>query len=146
MIMLFHFVDSADVGVIQGRGGAGFALKSAERSLVTYELLWQEFQSDPASQADVFRFVHHTHAAAAQLTKHLVVSNRLADEGAVLGRFLMGDVLYPTLKRGFFQEIAQSPVRAQQGLDFLGQQIVASASLIQESFLLFRWQTHCRLQ
>src|SRR5580658_3529709 len=101
MIMLFHFVDSADVGVIQGRGGAGFALKSAKHSLVAYELLRQEFQSDPTSQADVFRFVHHTHATAAQLTKHLVVCNRLADEGAVRGRFRPDDVLYPTLERGF---------------------------------------------
>src|SRR6202041_2644104 len=119
MIMLFHFVDRADVWVIQGRGGAGFARKPPERSLVAYQLLWQEFQSAPASKTYVFRFVNHAHAAASQSPKHLVVCNCLADEVAVARRFRLGNVLYPPIERGFFEEIAQFPVRAQQGPDLL---------------------------
>src|SRR5580692_1242920 len=120
MIMLFHFVDRADVGVIQGRGGASFARKPPECSLVTYQLFWQEFQSDPASKTYVFRFVNHAHTAASESPKHLVVCNGLADEVAIARRFRPVNVLHPPSERGFFQEIAQFPVRAQQGLDLLG--------------------------
>ncbi len=62
----FNRMDGADVGVVERRGGACFALKSLHRGRIVGQFLGQELQRDAATQLDVFRLVHHTHAAAAQ--------------------------------------------------------------------------------
>ena len=52
--------------MVQRGSGLGFPLKASERMLIFGDILWQEFQSDEAVQAGIFRLVHHTHTAAAE--------------------------------------------------------------------------------
>jgi hypothetical protein len=40
----------------------------------------QEFQGNPASQADIFRLVHGTHPSAADLANQAIVRNDLSDQ------------------------------------------------------------------
>ena len=46
--MLAHFVEGADVRVVQGTGSTGFPLESAEGVRVLGEVLGQKFQCDNA--------------------------------------------------------------------------------------------------
>ena len=79
--VLADFVDGANVGVIEGRSGARFALESLQRLVVLRQFLGQEFQRDEAAELDVFRLVHHTHPAAAEFFNDLIVRDRFADHG-----------------------------------------------------------------
>ena len=80
VLVLVDRVDGTDIGVIQGRGGSGLALESLERGLVLGEVGGQELQRDLAAEARILGLIHHSHAAAAELTGHRVVGNGLADE------------------------------------------------------------------
>jgi hypothetical protein len=75
------FMDGADVGVIQRRGGAGFTLEAFERLRVGGDVRGKEFESDEAAKLDVFGLVNNAHAAAAQLVDDAVVGDGLADHG-----------------------------------------------------------------
>ncbi len=72
-VVLVNFMDGADVGVVEGSGGAGFAQEAFERLAVAGELFGQELESDEAAELGVFGLVDHTHATAAQLFQHAVV-------------------------------------------------------------------------
>ena len=74
-----HFEDSADVGVVQGRGGARLAPETTESLGVVNHIVRQEFQGDEAVEFGVFGFVDHTHAAAAELLNDAIVRDGLAD-------------------------------------------------------------------
>ncbi len=71
--VLANLVDGADVGVVEGGGGAGFAQETFERLTVAGEVLGQELESDEAAELGVFGLVDHTHAAAAELFHDTVV-------------------------------------------------------------------------
>ncbi len=73
------FVDGADVGMIQRRGGAGFALEALERLRVGGDFGRKEFESDEASQLDVFGLVDDAHATAAEFVDDAVVGDGLAN-------------------------------------------------------------------
>ena len=64
-ILLPDFMNSADVGVIQDRDGLRLALESGKRLRISGNIIGQELERDKATQAGVFRFVDHTHPAAA---------------------------------------------------------------------------------
>ena len=72
------FVDRANVRMIERGGSLGFALKTAEGLRVLGKVLGQKFQSDGASELEVFRLVDDTHAARAQRPEHAIVRNGLA--------------------------------------------------------------------
>jgi len=72
----------ADVGVIQGGGGASFAAEAFESLWILGDVVGKEFESDEAAEGDVFGFVDHTHSATAQLLEDAVVRYGLADHGA----------------------------------------------------------------
>ena len=72
--------DGADVGVVQGAGGAGLALEALERVAVVGERVRQEFQGDVAAQQSIFRLINHAHAPRAQLAHHAVMRNSLSDQ------------------------------------------------------------------
>ncbi|MGA2357128.1 MAG: hypothetical protein ABSG02_21750 [Terriglobales bacterium] len=72
---------------------AGLAHEAVERLAVVHHLLGNELKRDVAGQARVFRFVHHAHAAAAELSHNAIVGDCLADHsgglsavGVMLGR------------------------------------------------------------
>jgi len=74
------FVDGADVGVIEGGGGLGFALKAFERLRVAGDAVGKKFQRYEAVELAVFRFVHHAHAAAAEFFDDTEMRNAAADQ------------------------------------------------------------------
>src|SRR5579864_1387849 len=77
-IGLVDFVNGADVRMVQGGRGLGLALKTSERSRLIGEFVGKQLQYDVATQLEVFRFVYHTHAPAADLADDAVMGNRLS--------------------------------------------------------------------
>ena len=73
--VLADVVERADVGVVQGRGGAGLALEAFRGQRVGGGRLGQELHRDVAAEAEVLAPVHHTHAASAQPIDDAVVRN-----------------------------------------------------------------------
>ena len=76
-IGLVNFVDRADVRVVQRGRSLGFPLETAEGLCVVGEFVGKELQGDVATELEVFRLVHHTHAPAADLAEDAVMGNRL---------------------------------------------------------------------
>src|ERR1700736_555282 len=74
---LVDFVDSADVRVVQRGCGLGLPLKAAEGLRIVREFVGKELQSDVATELEVFRLIHHTHATAADSAENAVMGNRL---------------------------------------------------------------------
>ena len=63
--------------MIQGGRSLGFPLETAEGLCVVGEFVGEELQGDVAPELQVFRLVHHTHAAAADPAEDAVMRNRL---------------------------------------------------------------------
>src|SRR5208283_6056663 len=74
-----NLIDGADVGVVQRGCGLGFPLKTAQGHCVLGEVVGKELQGDVAAELQVFRLVHNTHPAAAELLDDAVVRDGLAD-------------------------------------------------------------------
>jgi hypothetical protein len=72
-----NLVDSADAGVIEGRGGTSLAAESLQRVWVCGEIFWKELQGDVPSESQIFSFIHHTHPPASDLTEDAIVGNSL---------------------------------------------------------------------
>jgi hypothetical protein len=75
-----HFVNGADVGMVQRGGGARFALESFQRLRISSEFIGQEFQRDKAAELQILGSVDHTHAATAEPFDDAVMRNCAADE------------------------------------------------------------------
>ena len=82
-VLLVDLVDGADVGMIQGRGGAGFALKSFKGLSIRCNLFGEKLESDEASELDVLSFVDDTHAAAAKFFDDAIVRDDLIDHSSL---------------------------------------------------------------
>ena len=85
-------VDGADVGMIEGGGGAGLAAETLEGLGIAGDFIGQEFEGDEALQAGVFRFVDDAHAATAELFDDAVVRDGLAnhaEDARMAGRFIL---------------------------------------------------------
>ena len=67
--------------MVEGGGGARFALEALERLAIARKLLGQKLQRHAAAQARVFGFVDHTHTAAPELLDDAIVRDGLADHG-----------------------------------------------------------------
>ena len=78
-------VDGANIGVIQGRGGARFTAKAFDGLRVLRNIVGQEFQGDVAAETRVFGFVDHAHATAAEFSEHVVVRNIAANHRGSVG-------------------------------------------------------------
>jgi hypothetical protein len=76
-ICLVDLVDRADVWVVQGGRSLGLPLKTAEGLSVVGKLVGKELQGDVATELEVFRLVHHTHAPAPDPAEDAVMGNRL---------------------------------------------------------------------
>ena len=72
-VLLIYFMNRADVGMVEGGGGAGFAAEALECLWVLSHVLWQKFQRHEAAQLSVLCLVHHTHATTAELFNDAVV-------------------------------------------------------------------------
>jgi hypothetical protein len=79
LFVLVNFVDGADVRVVQGRSGLGFALETGQRLRVFGDFIGQEFQGHEAAQLEVLSLIDHAHAATAELFDRSVVRDSLPD-------------------------------------------------------------------
>ena len=79
-IVLADFVNRADVGMIQGRGSAGFALEALECLTIVGDVVRQEFQRDVTAKALVLGLINHTHPATTKFFKNTIVGNRATGE------------------------------------------------------------------
>ena len=82
-IALVDLMDRADIRMIQRGGKARLAGQTAERLRVLDEFFGKKLQRNMAAELQVFGFVNHAHAAAADLAKNAVV----ADHGCGQPRF-----------------------------------------------------------
>jgi len=78
-------VDGADVGMIEGGSGLGFALKTGKGALVSDDGEGKKLERDEAMEASVLRFVDDAHAASADFFDDAVVGDGLADERICAG-------------------------------------------------------------
>jgi hypothetical protein len=81
-VLIVNFVDRADVWMIQGGRSFGFALETAQGLWVFGYVVWQEFEGNEAIERDVLCFVHHTHAATAELLDDAIVRYDFPKHGA----------------------------------------------------------------
>ena len=80
-VLVVDFVDSADIGVVECGGGFGFAFEAGEGLGVFGEFVREEFKGHEAAELEVFGFVDHAHAAAAEFFGNAVVRDGLTDHG-----------------------------------------------------------------
>src|SRR5712692_9411835 len=79
-VIFANVVYGANVGMIQGRGGFGFATESAQGLRVPGNIVRQKLQSDKAIQAGVLCFVDHAHASATKLLDNAVMRDGQSDQ------------------------------------------------------------------
>jgi hypothetical protein len=75
--LLVDLMDRANVGMIQGRSGAGFPLKALNRLPVAGVLFRKEFQGHAAPEPHILSPVDYAHPATAQLLQNAVMRNGL---------------------------------------------------------------------
>ena len=73
-------MNGADVRVIQGGGGFGFALETAQGLGIFRNIIRQKFEGYEAAKLDVFGFVDYAHASAAQFFEDAVMRNGLVQQ------------------------------------------------------------------
>src|SRR5262245_22533166 len=81
-LVLFDVIDSADIRMVEGRGGLGLALEALKGDRILGELFRQELQSGTATQLEIFGFVHHSHTTAAEDLQHSVLADFLPGQVA----------------------------------------------------------------
>ena len=74
---LADLVNGADVGMVEGRGGAGFLGKALQCLRVSDEIFGQELH--PTAQGKVFGGPDGAHAAGANAVEHTVMGNLAND-------------------------------------------------------------------
>src|SRR5258706_8538480 len=82
-VMLADLVHSADVGMVQGRRGAGFAPKAFESLGILGRNVGKKLESDETAELRVLSFINDTHPAAAEQFRDAIVGYSLADHGRV---------------------------------------------------------------
>ena len=80
-LVFADIVNGANVWVIEGGGGAGFAAETIEGLRIVRGFFREEFQGDHALETGVFGFVNDAHAAAADFFEDAVMGNRAAEHG-----------------------------------------------------------------
>ena len=84
-VLRADFVDGADVGMVERRGGAGFAAETLEGLRIVGGFGRKKFQRDEAAELDVFGFVDDTHASATNAFENAVTGQGSAKERIDLG-------------------------------------------------------------
>ncbi len=76
-LVLPNFVDGANIGMIQSRSGARFALEALMVGRIAGKIFGQQLQRDLAAQFRVPGAVHHTHPASTKLVQKLIMRKHL---------------------------------------------------------------------
>src|SRR5438552_4004194 len=74
-IRFINFMNSADVGMVQGRRSTCLALKSLQCLVIARQLWWKKLQSYISAQAEILGAVDHSHATASQSLLNAVMGN-----------------------------------------------------------------------
>ena len=111
-------VYGADVRVVQGGSGAGFALKTIERETVTGHFGRKKLQRDVAAETSVFGLVNHAHTATTQFFNDAIVRDGLSKHGLSARRRVILEARWVEVKSdrrasGLF---AQRPFRGNAGI------------------------------
>jgi hypothetical protein len=77
-LVFANIVNGADIRMIQGGSGFGFATEALESVFVVGEIVGKKFQGDGATEARIFRFVNHTHTTATKHFENAIVGDGLA--------------------------------------------------------------------
>ena len=72
-MVLANFVNGADVGMIQSRGGAGLTPEALERLGIVRQAVWQKLEGDKAVELDVLGLIDDAHPAAADFFQDSVM-------------------------------------------------------------------------
>jgi hypothetical protein len=71
-VLLTHFVERANVGVIELRNNPGFAVEAFSELPVGRQDIWQDLDRDRPTKACVVRFVDLAHAARAEWSEDFI--------------------------------------------------------------------------
>jgi len=74
--------------MVQGARSLGLPLETAEGLCVVGEFVGKELQGDVATELEVFRLIHHSHAATADPAEDAVVGNCLPNGMGGRGHWL----------------------------------------------------------
>ena len=77
-VCLADFMNRADGGMAQSRGGTGFAHETAARDGVFERVSGQELEGDVAVEPLVVSAIDHTHATSTKLLEYAIVAELLA--------------------------------------------------------------------
>ena len=83
-VFFADIVDSADVGMVQRRGGTGFAAKAVKDGKLAADLIGEKFERNETAQADVLRLVDHAHSPAAKFFDDSIMGYGFADHDPAL--------------------------------------------------------------
>jgi hypothetical protein len=78
-LVFANFIDGANVGVIEGGSGLGFAFETKKGFGVGGEIIGQKFESNEAVKLGVFGFIDDTHTTATKFFDDAIVSDGLAE-------------------------------------------------------------------
>ena len=78
-VRFVDLVNGSDVRMVESRCGAGLAFEPLQGLTIFGKFLRQELQRNVAAEFEIFRFVHHTHAAATELFQDAIVRDGLVD-------------------------------------------------------------------
>ena len=80
-LVVADFVDGADVGVVEGRGGARLAREAVEGVGALADAVGKELEGDLSAELRVEGAIDDTHAALAEAVEDVVVRDALAEHG-----------------------------------------------------------------
>ncbi len=114
---LVYFIHRADVRMIERGSGARLPLESRQHHGNSGQVRGQELQRHFPAQTEVFRRIHHPHAAPTQPLQNAVVGNRLAHQPGdirtrwtlALGSFVARQLPRCHLQGGQFQQARVFP-------------------------------------
>jgi len=88
-VLFIDLVNSADVGMVQSRGGFGLTLKASESLRIFGDVVRKKFKGHKAAEFKVFGFVYHAHATAAQFVYNAIVGDGLTDHEPLCANILV---------------------------------------------------------
>jgi hypothetical protein len=89
--VFFHFVNRANIGVVEGGGGASLPLETAEGLCVLRDIVRQKLESYEPVQVNVLGLVNHTHSTGAYPFDDAVMGDGLTDHSFGLDRRGFGE-------------------------------------------------------
>src|SRR5260370_37594602 len=78
-VFLPNLMDGADIGMIKGGSGAGFAAETLQCLRILRDIVGEKLKRDKSAERDIFGLVNHAHAAAAEFLDDAVVRDGAPD-------------------------------------------------------------------